>query len=386
MTSDQFRKTFLLVMLGATTRGAADDLVPTDPALFLISARDQIPGSFLQDQAVFADGDRIYLASYEGTLFVLARDRFADFPLIQTVVLKTRLTAVRGDQKNIYVSTGDGQLMIFSKTFPLRQVKTISLSDFGLNSLAVLENQVYVSKGQVELMSDGQLRVTRKTFPWRLGETVRGDEIYVSKGQAEMEVDQRRVYLSTLNEGDIGLRLRKDNLLIDLIYGQTFSPWVTEVYDRRTAAAIGRIANPIGSQVALFGDQTRLYQTVPGCCGLGIFVYNKDTLTLDQFIPRAATNTVAAANQLETDLLIGGTEWGSVDLFDLSRIEIYAPLLSSVDLRTATGHTGPEDIEIRALWADGLDDLVFAASSWGNDSSRSPDLPSFFVLQIRLGN
>jgi len=41
---------------------------------------------------------------------------------------------------------------------------------------------------------------------------------------------------------------------------------------------------------------------------------------------------------------------------------------------------GIEDIEIRALWTDNVDNLVFAGSTWGNDQSRSPSLPAFFVL------
>jgi hypothetical protein len=32
-----------------------------------------------------------------------------------------------------------------------------------------------------------------------------------------------------------------------------------------------------------------------------------------------------------------------------------------VNLREETGFTGPEDIEIRGLWADKYDNLVFAA-------------------------
>jgi hypothetical protein len=55
--------------------------------------------------------------------------------------------------------------------------------------------------------------------------------------------------------------------------------------------------------------------------------------------------------------------------------------LASLNLRQVTGHTGIEDIEIRALWADHLDTLIFAGSSWGNDQSRGPLLPSFFVLE-----
>ncbi len=336
-----------MVILVVSVGWLAIHRAEADPSLVLLSARDQIPGSFLQDQTIYADKERIYLASSEGVLFVLARDRLADFPLIQGVDLGVSLAAVRGDRNYLYVSAADGELKIFCKTWPLRLVKTVPLSDFGLNSLTVL-----------------------------------GSDLYVSRGQAEMEVDQSRVYLSMLNEGEVGLGLKKNNLdaPIGLIYGQIFSPWVTEVYDRRTAVVVGRIANPASSQVALFGDRACLYQTVPGCCGPGIFVYRKDTLTLNQFIARPATNTVAVVNQAGVNFLIGGTEGGSVDLFDLFLDP--SPLVSSVDLRTATGHTGAEDIEIRALWFDGLDNLVLAASSWGNDSSRGPDLPSFFVLEV----
>ena len=59
-----------------------------------------------------------------------------------------------------------------------------------------------------------------------------------------------------------------------------------------------------------------------------------------------------------------------------------APALSAVDLRALTGHTRPEDIEIRAHWTDRYDKLIFAGSSWGNDTSRSDSLPSFFVLRL----
>jgi hypothetical protein len=57
--------------------------------------------------------------------------------------------------------------------------------------------------------------------------------------------------------------------------------------------------------------------------------------------------------------------------------------LRSVDLRTLPGHIGSEDIEIRSLWGDGIDDLVFAGSSWVSDTSRGPGLLSFFVLVLR---
>ena len=44
-----------------------------------------IPGNFLGSQSVYADRDFIYLASYQGTLFVLERDKEVHFPLIEAV-------------------------------------------------------------------------------------------------------------------------------------------------------------------------------------------------------------------------------------------------------------------------------------------------------------
>src|SRR5690606_31581740 len=75
---------------------------------------------------------------------------------------------------------------------------------------------------------------------------------------------------------------------------------------------------------------------------------------------------------------IGGTEAGTIDIFDFKQNP--GPMLASINLPQVTGHMNPEDIEIRALAVH--DNLIFAASSWGNENSRGPELPSFFVLQI----
>jgi hypothetical protein len=100
------------------------------------------------------------------------------------------------------------------------------------------------------------------------------------------------------------------------------------------------------------------------------------TLEQQQFISWGAANCVERSGKT----LVVGTESGRVDLFDLGQNP--SPHLDGVNLRTLTGHTGAEDIEIRALWMDNRDNLIFAASSWGNDQSRGPTLPSFFVLEL----
>jgi hypothetical protein len=316
----------------------------------LVSARDHIEGSFTVSQAVYADKDRIYLASFQGKLFVLARDRSAGFPLIEVVQDTTApLTAVRGDSKNLYVTSADGNLRVYRKEDPLLLIDTISLSGFGLSSLAL-----------------------------------EGKNLYVSRGQAALAVDKDHVYLSELNEGDVGLEVVKKTLTAGLTYGETFEPNTTVVFDRKSGNRVFGITNPpaLGGGlgvVSLYVDRNLLVQTTPGCCGLGIFIYDPNTFTLDQVIGRHFTNTVVRSDRW----LIAGNEGGQVDVFDLRQNP--SPLLSSADLRQLTGHTGSEDIEIRALWKDNFDNLIFAGSSWGNDQSRSPSLPSFFVLELVKG-
>lgn len=54
-------------------------------------------------------------------------------------------------------------------------------------------------------------------------------------------------------------------------------------------------------------------------------------------------------------------------------------MLARADLPQLTGHTEPADIEIRSLWVDDHDDLVFAGSSW---APQRLDVPAFFVLEL----
>ncbi len=51
----------------------------------LVSARSRLDGSLVSSQAVYADRERIYLASSQGKLFVLSRQRATDFPLLQVI-------------------------------------------------------------------------------------------------------------------------------------------------------------------------------------------------------------------------------------------------------------------------------------------------------------
>ena len=299
-----------------------------------------LPGSFVSSQSIYADAERIFAASFQGDLFVLERDRQAGYSLLETIHLGSRLTAVRGDEDNVYIAGTDGNLYRFSKTWPVSLQQVTPLSNYGLNAL-------YVA----------------------------GQDLYVAKGQAVMTASAQRLFVSQLNPGDIGLDLTSMRT-----YAEAFVPGSTLVFDRRTLRPVGAIPNPLGTFMNISAAQGFLYLTSPGCCGRGINVYDASTLNPVQFLNRTA-NTVAPIKRRGMSLLAAGSETGAVDLYAFNKNGY--ELVNSADLPALTGFSDPEDIEIRAMWADGLDNLVFAGSSWGNDRSRGPQLPSFFVLEIQ---
>jgi hypothetical protein len=277
-------------------------------------------------------------------LFVLARDRASDFPVVQTIDLASPITGVRGDDERLYVVSSDGLLRIFAKGPTLSLVTTLALSTSPLGTVELFEGK-----------------------------------IYVTRGQGELAVDKDRLYLAELNSGDVALEVDKATLQVTRTYGTTFIAGNTVVYERSTGAEVATIPNPpdVHGSIGfanLYATEDGIAQTVPGCCGLGITIVKAPMFVGSEFIPEAGANAVVAVKCG----LLAGTEGGSVDYFDAQHARVLRTYLPAI-----TGHTRIEDIEIRSVWADGLDDLVFAGSSWGNDTTRSLSLPSFFVLSLR---
>jgi hypothetical protein len=330
----------LLGILATTTSiRAAETPNIWEPQLKLVGSV-KLPGAFVSPQMVYADSERIFACSVEGDLFVLERDRETNFQLIQTIHVGVPLTAVRGSKDRVFVTSRTGALYSFLKTWPLQLEQSVPVSNYGLSSLQVTSSNVYVAKGQ--------------------GSLIATDE---------------RIYLTQMNPGDFVVELPTMQS-----YGEKFTPGSLLEFDRRTNRFLGSITNPARPGAVINTWQNHVFITNPGCCGAGIAVYDADIRTGIQFIPRS-TNTVAGIDRKGIPLLVGGSESGSVDLYK-NEAGIYN-LIGSVNLPLQTGLMGPEDIEIRSLWVDGLDNLIFAASSWGNDHTRGPDLPSFFILEIR---
>jgi hypothetical protein len=309
------------------------------PQLELVGA-SRLQGSFVTGQSVYADNERIFATSYQGDLFILERNRAKGFPLIQTIHLNAPLTAVVGDDHNVYVSSRDGNLYLFSKTWPVQSAGSMALSQGGLASVGLVDKNVYVAIGQ-----------------------------------ASMAISNDYVYLSELNRGEFGLEVTTMQP-----YGTQSSTGVTLIFNRKNLQFSGAIPNPQGSYVNINTWQNFMYLTIPGCCGSGLTIYDTNTMKDIQFINRP-TNTVAGIAIRGNPLLVGGSESGAVDLYAFDGAAYN--LISTADLPALTGFDHPEDIEIRSLWVDGLDNLVIAASSWGNDHTRGPNLPSMFFLEIR---
>jgi hypothetical protein len=309
------------------------------PELKLIGSVN-LPGAFVSPQMVYADPERIFVCSADGDLFVLDRDRETNFQLLETIHIGTPLTAIRGNEDRVFVTSRNGNLYSFLKTWPLQREQSVLLSSYGLSSLQVTS-----------------------------------DNVYVAKGQGSMIATRDRIYLTELNPGDFAIELPTMQN-----FGLQFTPGSLLEFDRRTRQFLGSIPNA-GHRGAIVNTwQNYVFMTSPGCCGAGIAVYDGDIRTPIQFINRT-TNTVAGTQRKGLPLLVGGSENGCVDLY-ANDGGLYN-LISSINLPAETGFMRPEDIEIRSLWVDGLDNLVFAASSWGNNQSRGPNLPSFFILEIR---
>jgi Calx-beta domain-containing protein len=321
-------------------------------SLSMVSARAGIEGGLVLPQTMYADSTHIYLSTSGvptgGRLYVLRRNRAADFPVVEQRDFEVALGAVRGDATHLYVAGRDGILYVYRKTSPLTLVRAIPVSDLQLVGLDVVDNR-----------------------------------IYVAVGQAHVAADAGHVYVSSLAPSDGVVEIVKGTWATGTSFSG-FEPNVTVVFDRLTGARVSAIPNPADATgdrgiSALYADREILGQMRPGCCGLGVSLFDPETLAFDQRLASGNSNALARQGRW----LIVGTEFGTVEVWDIGRRP--APVVARLNLRTVTGHTGVEDIEVRALWFDEVDGLLFAGSSWGNDQSRSSALPAFFVLQLATG-
>jgi hypothetical protein len=319
--------------------------------LELVSARDHVEGAFTTSTSGTANKKFVFLASaLSGTLFVLENDEKKNFPLVaQIPVSQFPLLSVTIDDKSVFVAGGDGTVRAFDNKPPFLLKQALSVSLFAVSRLSSINGTLYVSQGQ-------GVNASNNTF----------------------------LYLSELNSGDSTLSFNENpSLQVTGLFGQTFEPGVTVVYNRLTGRRLTAVPNPLtlfGTPgfTSLYTDEDILALTTPGSAGAGITLYATLPTTAPLFVPLPFANAAVRSDQY----LVAGTEAGSIHVFDLSQNT--APEVASLNLPIATGHTGPGDIEIRGLTVqkDGNGLLILAWSSGGNDTSRSPTLPTFFALRF----
>lgn len=305
------------------------------PTFSLVAAKN-LPGNFLGAGAVCVAKTRIYAVSYQGELFVLDRTK-KDYPVVEQLQVTTLpLESVSCNGKEIFITSLDGRLYVLDAS-TLMPLSANSYSDYGLNSLVV------------------------------------DTGILVSRGQGELTADSTHVFLSELNQGDVGVSIDESTMALVNTYGLTYQPG-TGMYDRSSGALLGSIANPpdvngnVG-QVNLNVDSGILIQTTPGCCGTGVFLYDSQSL---QFLSHMTMIGADSTLIMNGGILVVGSEAGIVNAYDIN--DPTSPQqLTGVDMHTLTGQA-TATFEVRG--ADSLNSYIFAVST---DSSGL----NFFVLQLK---
>ncbi len=319
----------------------------TTPGLRLVAARDHLPGAFPGRHNVWADGENVYLAGvavdrYRGGLFVIARNR-PGYPLRQRIQVEgASPVAVVGDGNGVYSAWSDAHLRLYRRQ----------------GSRLVLQRDVALRTPYAV----ADLALSRRT-------------LYIAQGGGGyVAANSNTVAGNLLNDSDTITVYGTNGRLRTVLIGFTFG--ATSFFDT-SGTLRTQVPNPVDLQGtraggALVADPGGITMTGGGgCCGTGYQRVTTPGLRVRPFVSVAGANS---AQQVGGDVVVG-TEYGTVVRLDARTSDV----ITQFDLRTATGHEGIEDIEIRSVFVDGP--YIFAASSWGNATSRNLTLPNFFVLR-----
>jgi hypothetical protein len=191
--------------------------------------------------------------------------------------------------------------------------------------------------------------------------------LFVSKGQAYLAVDQRHVYISTLNPGDSAVRLDKGDFAVRQTYAEPFARREVQVLERNSGARLAGL--PWGRLYADGAVVTLLSPEGSESWARGIDVYDPHTLAYQEFLPILSGSTITSTNRL----LIGMGAGGHIVVFELRQPRIVLTETNLLQLTNRTDYV----YDVRSSWSDRHDDLVFLASESGNENT-----PALFVLRI----
>jgi hypothetical protein len=311
---------------------------------------------------LWVDANYVYLANFDGHLRVIAKNQ-SGFPVVGDVAAASDLYSVRGDGTSVYATGTGGEPIRFANQPPFSIQSTKSYGSTALFSL------------DVDPVSSGS--------------------IFVSQDGAQSAADAAHVYLSALNPGETAMAISKTSGQVTQTYEVTpFDNSITAVFDR-SGTRIGTIKNPtsISGGLAAFSYYSQngiLAIFGPSNCCENVYLYNASTLQPLGGGSLFVINPNAVA--IIKNWLIVGTEAGVIEVFDISNpaaIQLSAMPVAEINLRTTTGHTGIEDIEIRSLWAEDTDNgvRIYAGSDWGDPAIHDPayqaQLPTFFVVDLK---
>src|SRR5512140_378400 len=200
------------VCLDAAVHPDAAADAPQPAHLALVAARDHIEGFFLTPRTITADATRIYLASRgNNKLFVLARDRSANFPLIQTVTVgASGMSSVEVDATHVRVISVIGEVFVYAKGAMLTLESTRTLAPRGY----------------------------AEDSAWA------GNDVFVADGTAKLAASSTRVFVNPLNEGDRVDAFDVPSFAAGKIYSPPLDFHRVFAFDRASGAPVGNIATP----------------------------------------------------------------------------------------------------------------------------------------------
>ena len=143
------------------------------------------------------------------------------------------------------------------------------------------------------------------------------------------------------------------------------------VFDRQTLRPIGQLLQQGPGHAVYRVLQNFIFMTTPGCCGRESISIMPSRCSTFSYIARSA-NTVAVGKASGSNYFNAGSKAGAIG-FVMSRRMVRNGSISTLNLRGLPsssekdkGYRGP------SLWVDQFDNLIFAGSSWGNDSIGPP--------------
>jgi hypothetical protein len=329
-------------------------LPPDDspPFLTLVATRDRIDARVTHRRALALDPTRIYLASADGRLVVLAGDLAAGFPLAQTIhVSDAALTSVGPDPQRVYVTSSDGFVHVFRKDSQL--------------ALEFEEDRVRAPSREAQRL---------------------GSALLMADGGSAVALAPSFAYVAPFDFGDAAMEFALPSLAPRRRYDPPDEFGRVFAFARETGALLGSVMAPGGADGldappaidAESDDELAVFQSA--CCVPGVDLYDPQTFAFVSELPVAAPTAII---QFDRFFLVGTADgaleiWRACDRPNPDGGPLGIPsLFRRLDLRALTGD---ETLVVRAM-EFGYTGLVVLASSEADPHCEKATL-LFFDIEV----